>query len=302
MSKLKNILVFAEKVDFLKSLCSGAYGYAEEVSVALLGNKDEANFGSKVYYLGDTAERMAEDYIPTLIELIKSEKPDAVMVGSGTTGRLVAGALSAALGTSAITDVSELFVDGELGAKRMVYGGAAFLTATASSTAVVTVKEGVFECAELPAPAAVVDVEYVAPKHTITVTGRTPKTVGSVNLAAAKTIVCAGRGFAEKADIDMAYELAKKIGAEVGCTRPVTEGEGLMDKSLYIGVSGQMLNPDFYLGIGVSGQVQHMVGVSSAKNILAINKDERAPIFEQCDYGYVGDLKAVLPLLIEKFS
>lgn len=100
----------------------------------------------------------------------------------------------------------------------------------------------------------------------------------------------------------MAEQLAAAIGAEVGCTRPIAEEEKWMDKARYIGVSGVMAKPELYIGIGISGQVQHMVGVSSARTIIAINSDKNAMIFNQCDYGIVGDLKTVLPALTAKLS
>ena len=100
--------------------------------------------------------------------------------------------------------------------------------------------------------------------------------------------------------MQLARDLAAKIDAEVGCTRPLTEAVNWMPRETYIGVSGLMLSPEVYVGIGVSGQMQHMVGVNTAKTVIAINKDQHAPIFEQADYGLVGDLKAVLPDIIAK--
>ena len=100
----------------------------------------------------------------------------------------------------------------------------------------------------------------------------------------------------------MVEELAGLMEAEVGCSRPVAEGMNWLPKERYIGVSGAMLKPDLYLALGISGQVQHMVGVNQAKAIVAINKDKAAPIFSQADYGIVGDLYKVLPSLIEKFK
>lgn len=303
MGKVNNIWVFSEKTDFLKCLCSGAVNFAEKVTVLLAGDKADAVFGHEVYYLGDTSEHMTEDYIPTIIALAKEQQPDAIFIGSGRTGRMVAGAVAAGLGTSAMTDISELTKEDALVTKRIVYGGAAYLTAKAAGTEVITIKEGFFSEEELPVPVAVKDIPFVEPAYKIKVTGHVEKPVQAVNLSAAKRIVCVGRGFPEKDDLQLAYTLAGKIGAEVGCTRAVTEGEdSFMDKSMYIGVSGHMLSPEIYMGIGVSGQIQHMVGINTAKTIIAVNKDERAPIFNQCDYGYVGDLKAILPLLIEKFQ
>jgi electron transfer flavoprotein alpha subunit len=121
------------------------------------------------------------------------------------------------------------------------------------------------------------------------------KAESEINLSDAKRIIAAGRGFIAEEDLSLARDLAQRIGAEIGCTRPLTEIETWLPKELYIGVSGLMLTPELYVGIGTSGQMQHMVGVNSAKVIVAINKDKNAPIFKQTDIGLVGDLYRVLP-------
>ncbi len=95
----------------------------------------------------------------------------------------------------------------------------------------------------------------------------------------------------------MAENLAVKLKGELSCTRGIAEDEHWLPIERYIGISGQMVKPDLYLAVGLSGQVQHMVGARESKIIVAVNSDERAPIFEAADYGIVGDLYAVLPLL-----
>lgn len=107
-----------------------------------------------------------------------------------------------------------------------------------------------------------------------------------------------GRGFAEEDQLGLARDLAAKIGRRDGLAPArLAEGSGWMPTESYIGVSGQMLSPKVYVGIGTSGQMQHMVGVNRAGAIFAVNKDKNAPIFKQCDYGLVGDLNTVLPAL-----
>ena len=126
---------------------------------------------------------------------------------------------------------------------------------------------------------------------------RRPRTVESVNLAAARRVVSVGRGVAAQEDLALVDELAAALEAEVGCTRPVAEGSGWMARERYIGVSGALLKPDLFVAVGLSGQIQHMVGANSAKTIVAVNKDKNAPVFKQCDYGIVADLYEVLPKL-----
>ena len=118
-----------------------------------------------------------------------------------------------------------------------------------------------------------------------------------MDLGKADVVVAAGRGFAEEADLDLARALCDKLGAGLACSRPLTEGVDWLPAELYVGVSGLMLSPKAYVACGISGQMQHMVGCNRAGTMFAINKDKNAPVFKQCDYGLVGDVKDVLPAL-----
>ena len=95
----------------------------------------------------------------------------------------------------------------------------------------------------------------------------------------------------------MLADLAGALGGELACSRPLAEGVDWLPKERYIGISGQHIAPDLYVAVGISGQLQHMVGVRDAKVIVAVNSDKAAPIFTQCDYGIVGDLYDVVPAL-----
>jgi electron transfer flavoprotein alpha subunit len=106
----------------------------------------------------------------------------------------------------------------------------------------------------------------------------------------------------KKEDIDLARQLAQALGGEVGCSRPIAEELQWLPEEVYIGISGKKVKPALYLGIGVSGQVQHITGIRDSKVIFAINKDENAPIFEAADYGIVGDLYSVVPMLIDELK
>ena len=119
----------------------------------------------------------------------------------------------------------------------------------------------------------------------------------AVDLCAAKRVVSIGRGLAAKEDLALIEGLASALEAEVGCTRPIAEGQAWLARERYIGVSGVMLSPDLFVAVGLSGQIQHMVGAAGAKTIIAINKDKSAPVFKQCDYGIIGDLYDVVPQL-----
>lgn len=311
MSLVKNVWVFAEKHNALAELCAGGRQLGEVVTAIVLGSEDEAkqtiSWGAdRVYWLGmPSSSTMLEDYTETIAGLIKKEQPNLLLVQPSKRAKLMTGRLAAGLATSTLTDAMEINDDnGNIKAKHMVYGGAAFQTDKATTaTTIVTVGTGTFSA--LPEDAtrkgAIVAVDYVEPSKKIKLLKKVAKSGVTVNLSAAKRVVGIGRGIANQEDINMVKELAGLIGAEIGCTRPIAEGVNWLPTETYIGVSGVMLKPEFYLALGISGQVQHMVGINQAKTIVAINKDKAAPIFKQADYGIVGDLYKVVPALIDKF-
>ena len=132
-----------------------------------------------------------------------------------------------------------------------------------------------------------------------TVTGQDKVDVSSANLGSAKRIVAAGRGFKAEEDLKLAEDLAAAIGAELACSRPLAEGADWMSADRYIGVSGQSVAPDLYIAVGISGQIQHTVGMVDSKVVVAVNNDDKAPIFEGADYGIVADLYEALPAIVE---
>ena len=123
-----------------------------------------------------------------------------------------------------------------------------------------------------------------------------------MDLAQAKIIVCVGRGVEKPEDIKLARELADVLGGEVGCSRPIAEELNWLPEEFYLGISGKKVKPELYIGLGVSGQIQHVTGIRDSKVIFAVNRDENAPIFEAADYGIVGDLYQVVPKLIEELK
>jgi len=121
----------------------------------------------------------------------------------------------------------------------------------------------------------------------------------AVDLTSADIIVSVGRGIKEKDNIPIVEELAKVLGAELAASRPICDN-GWLPMERQVGSSGQTVSPKMYLAVGISGAIQHLVGMKGAKTIVAINKDANAPIFEVADYGIVGDLFEVVPALVEE--
>ncbi|MDU4959990.1 MAG: FAD-binding protein [Sporomusaceae bacterium] len=117
------------------------------------------------------------------------------------------------------------------------------------------------------------------------------------NLTAAAKVIGIGRGLAAKQDLPLIEELAAGLGAALGCSRPFAEELQWLPLERFIGISGQKLKGSFYLAIGLSGAVQHLAGIRDARVVAAINSDAKAPIFAHADYGIVGDLYEIVPLL-----
>lgn len=295
------ILVFAEKNSTLVELCNGARQLGDRVEAVVIGEA-QGGFADKVWSIPAQEGVMFEDYTETIAALVEKVKPSFLLVETTKRCKLVAGRLAAKLGASVITDVSELTSDGE--AKHMVYGGAAVhKEKAATATAIVTVGSGVFSESEpVSLESEIETVEFVAPAFSVKVVSREQKPKATADLRKAKRVIGVGRGLAAEADLAMIEELAKSIDAEVGCSRPIADGEGWMPKDTYIGVTGLMISPDIYISLGISGQIQHVVGINSSKVVIAVNKDKNAPIFKYADYGIVGDMYKVVPALTEHFS
>ena len=123
----------------------------------------------------------------------------------------------------------------------------------------------------------------------------------AVDLTRAEIIVAVGRGIKKPENLDMVRKLAEKLGGELAASRPICD-EGWLPMERQIGSSGQTVAPKLYLALGISGAIQHVVGMKGARTIVAVNKDKNAPIFEVADYGIVGDLFEVVPALIEELE
>lgn len=308
----KEFYVFSEKPGLMAELLANAIDLAGKqgatVSAVVVGDQsviDKAfeQGALKVYALGAVGEgQILDDYFATIIALVKDNKPAIVMVGATRVGKALAGRLSAALGVSTITD-AKFFnpVDDDIEITHLIFGGGAVRVEKANTTTMVmTQGASVYEA--LPAKAGatgeVVEVPFVEPAWKTSLVERKPKPPASVNLAVAKTVVCAGRGIAKKEDLDMVFELASLLGGEVAATRPLTEGLDWLPRERYIGVSGATVKPDLYLSVGVSGQAQHTVGITESRVIVAVDKDADAPIISQSDYFIVGDLYEFMPAMI----
>lgn len=295
-------LIFCDKLENYAELCGGAKTLGGEVAAYFIGGKDTAAKcpADKVYYTQAQEGKPVEDYFDSFMEAVSKVSPNVIMVSATKRGKFMAAKVAAALKTSAITDITSLKADGEnVVATKMYYGGLAVNTLKSKGVAVLTVGVGFFDKNASSSAGEVIEIPFKAGNSGVIRKEIRKKEGETVNLAAAKKVVGVGRGIAKKEDLQLARDLAAVIGAEIGCSRPIAEGEGWMETDRYIGVSGVILKPDVYVALGLSGQIQHTIGVNSSKIIIAVNKDKNAPIFKACDYGIVGDLYKIVPELVK---
>ncbi len=287
-------LVIAERADAARELAAGARTMADEVVLVSFGEAPEA-VADKVAKVSVPEGSVLDDAADTVIAVFDAEQPSVVLVEPTRHMKTIAGRLAAHAGAAVITDVMEFAADG---AKSLYFGGVAErVQKAAGDVAIYTVSAGAFEGAEASGANAVEDVAWVAPANPVRLVSSKPIEKSGVDLGKADVVVAAGRGFAEESELDLARALCEKLGAGLGCSRPLTEGVDWLPTETYVGVSGLMLSPKVYVACGISGQMQHMVGCNRAGTVFAVNKDKNAPIFKQCDFGLVGDIKDVLPAL-----
>ena len=289
-------LVLAERSDAARELAAGARTMADEVVLVAIGGLEVADgTADKIIRIALPADAVYDDAYATVISVFDAEQPAVILAEPTRHVKSVVGRVAAHANTSVITDVMSF--EG-VGACSLYFGGVAErVQKAAGDVAVYTVGAGAFEGAEASGANAVEEVAWVAPASAVRLVSSKPRALSGVDLNKADVVVAAGRGFAEEPELDLARALCDKLGAGLACSRPLTEGVDWLPSELYVGVSGLMLSPKVYVACGISGQMQHMVGCNRAGTMFAINKDKNAPVFKQCDYGLVGDVKDVLPAL-----
>lgn len=228
---------------------------------------------------------------PSVAGAITAETGDVVLAANRPAERVLAGAVAARLGAPVLTSVKSLAA----GAAQVGKAGGIGLEDVAFEGPVVAILDGGAQ----PAGDVPEAVTFGAKDYVATISAIEQAEVEAVNLGTAQRVVAAGRGFKAKDDLDLADQLAEAIGGEVACSRPLAERLGWMQRDQYVGVSGQVIAPELYFAIGISGQVHHTAGILEAGTIVAINNDETATMFEDSDYGIVGDLYEIIPQIIE---
>lgn len=303
---MAGIFIYAENKDItLQMLTLGLQlkrSMPEDVCAITLDKEqaqDLLTAGADKVYVLENESTWPEAYAKAIADLLKTEEAVLFVVGASARGRDIAARVAAYLKTGLVSDAIKVdFTDGGVETQRLMYGGAVLCTEAIQGMAVVSVAPGKYPPA-LPAGENNGEIIRVAAEAQMDVTINQVEPVLRLgtDIKKAKKVVGVGRGIAQKEDMGMAEEFAAAIGAELGCTRSIAEELHWLPNEVYIGISGQTIRPELYLAIGISGQIQHVAGIRDAGTVVAIDKNENAPIFKAADYGIVGDLYEILPLL-----
>jgi len=222
-----------------------------------------------------------------------------ILLGASTFGKDLAPRIAALCGVNQISDILAVIDTDTF--KRPIYAGNAIATVKSSdSIKVITVRGTAFAPAELEGASATVAVAEVSvPSAKIRFLRAEVTESDRPELDSAGIVVSGGRGVGSKEDFAKVFELADKLGAAVGASRAAVDS-GYVPNDMQVGQTGKMVAPKLYIAVGISGAIQHLAGMKESGVIVAINKDEEAPIFNIADYGLVGDLHQILPELVAK--
>ena len=327
MAEYKNVWVFIENAHGeaknvgLELLNQGrvlAEANGEKLIGIVIGKDVGAAANSAIHYGADEVflvegeeykDYNTDGYTNVLVKLVEKYKPSVILIGASNNGRDLGPRLAGRLATGLTADCTGLGINEETGDvawTRPAFGGNLMATILCSNTRpqIGTVRPGVFKKAQpdTARSARIIREEIRTPAELI----RT-KVIGfissmgeqAVNLEEAEIIVSGGRGMGKPENFALLKEFAELLGGSVGASRAAVDA-GWMPPLQQVGQTGKTVGPKIYFACGISGAIQHLAGMSSSDIIVAINKDPDAPIFDVADYGVVGDLFEVIPVLIEE--
>lgn len=298
---MAGVFVFGYTPELAAEVLACLHEAGRRATVVTTGGQDAQGFRSLacdevVHVQGGNP--LPEAYASDVAALLKERGAQAFVVSGDPTGRDMAARVAGMLDAPMVSEASQLRIeDGGMTAHRLAYGGAVVRRERIAGFGVATVAPGSWTPLEpqgVEAPIVVVDGTPDARMQLMEVQ---PLEKTGADLTKADRIVCAGMAFAEKDELDAAYRLSEALGAEVGCSRGLAEDHHWFSE--YIGLSGVQVAPKLYVGLGISGQVQHTVGIRGAQVVVAVNKDAAAPLLSACDYGVVGDLFEVSDALVK---
>lgn len=249
----------------------------------------------------------SDGYAEAVTQIIKTVNPKYVIVGHTYQVRDIFPKVSGKLRRPFVSDVTGFTVEnGSPVFLRQVFGAklAAEVTVNNDGPVIVSFQSAAFQGEQAAAGSASVKEASVAiSADQIKMRSEEPfqEDAGGVDLSSAEKIVSVGRGIGKEENIPLIKDLASALKAELACSRPIVDASWL-PSTHQVGSSGQTVSPKLYLALGISGAIQHMVGMKGSKSIIAINKDPEAPIFEIADFGVVGDILEIVPKLTEAIN
>ncbi len=323
-NKIGPVWVIAEQIDCrLLTVSTQLIGQARKladeldttVEAILLGEDVERQAqelvaaGADRVYLGDASELAfyhPERYTEIVVSTAKTSKPEIILIGSTAMGRELAPLVAARLKTGLTAHCIDLVLDENRNLEQRIpaYGGLLSIICPERRPQMATVAKGVFAAPEADGTRSGEIVEVSLPEidsdrvKTLEVVREDPE---GVPLESADIVVAGGAGAGDVEGWNKIGDLADILNAALGATRPAVD-EGWTDLTTMIGQSGKMVSPQLYIGVGLSGEQQHLVGVVDAQVMVAINNDDRSPVFEQVDYGIVDDCREFVPVLIKKIQ
>lgn len=339
LAKYKGVYVYAQQVDGeLSSIAFELLGKAKElaadlsteVTAVLIGSDVKgltdklAEYGAdKVIVVDDPElkEYRTEPYAHALASVINEYKPEIVLVGATAIGRDLGPRVSARVATGLTADCTVLEIGdfplnpipgqeqkhNQLLMTRPAFGGNTIATIACPDNRpqMATVRPGVMQKIEPVAGAKAEVIEYnpgFTPNNKYVEILEVVKEISDVvDIQDAKILVSGGRGVGSPENFKLLDDLAAAIGGTVSCSRAVVDS-GWKPKEMQVGQTGKTVRPNVYFAIGISGAIQHTAGMEESDIIVAINKDETAPIFDVADYGIVGDLNKIVPKLTEELK
>ena len=308
---MSNIWVYAELADGKPSsttleIMAKARTLGDVQAVALgkgakAAGETLGKHGAKVVYVNEDAaydDYIAEPATDTLEALHKEHSPDLILFGFTSDSREVAGRLAARLGVGLISNAGDIEASGGgYVAKVPYFGGSKIASMKANKKpAIVLIRPKSFEPSESGGTAEIKAIDATIANKRAKITERIVEASEKIKLEDAKVVVSGGRGLGGPENFPILEELANALGGAVGASRAVVDA-GWVPYSMQVGQTGKSVRPSVYIAVGISGAMQHTVGMKSSKVIIAINKDAEAPIMKMADLGVVGDALKIVPAL-----
>ena len=241
-------------------------------------------------------------YISALDSVFDKYSPDLLFFGHTYETRDWVPRLSARINLPFVSDATDFNLDNGLSFTRPVYQAKLNEKVSLDNNGIISYQAGSFNPEELimqNSQSEKIDLDFSSIKLTVRPGEKFRESANEVDLSSAEVIVSIGRGIGKEENIPIVETLATKLNAQIAASRPVVDS-GWLDHSRQVGSSGQIVSPKLYLSVGISGAIQHLVGMKGSKSIVAINKDPNAPIFEIADYAIIGDIFEILPKLTEQ--